>query len=132
MSIFEQAARLKLRFETPKGLLSAEDLWDLPLTSNAGKANLDDLARAYDKEVKEEAKVSFVNPTQSKSNAVAELKFNIVLRIIQVRVEENQKRLDAEDRAEKRRQIQGIIERKQNEALEGKSLEELQKLINSL
>ena len=34
--MFEQAARLKLRFETSRGLLSVEDLWDLPLTSARG------------------------------------------------------------------------------------------------
>lgn len=34
ISIFEQASRQKLRFETSAGKLSIEDLWDLPLTSN--------------------------------------------------------------------------------------------------
>jgi hypothetical protein len=63
---------------------------------------------------------------------VAELKFNIVLHIIQVRVEENRKRQDAEALTEKRRQIRAIIDRKQNEALEGQSLEDLQKLLQSL
>jgi hypothetical protein len=132
MSIFEQATRQKLRFDTPKGQLSVEDLWDLPLISNTGKANLDDLARDLDAEVKQEQKTSFVQPTQSGSNVLAELKFNIVLHIIQVRVEENRKRQDAEALTEKRRQIMAIIDRKQNEALEGQSLEDLQKLLQSL
>lgn len=132
MSIFEQATRQKLRFDTPKGQLSVEDLWDLPLISNTGKANLDDLARDLDAEVKQEQKTSFVQPTQSGSNVLAELKFNIVLHIIQVRVEENRKHQDAEALTEKRRQIMAIIDRKQNEALEGQSLEDLQKLLQSL
>ena len=132
MSIFEQATRQKLRFDTPKGQLSVEDLWDLPLISNTGKANLDDLARDLDAEVKQEQKTSFVQPTQSGSNVLAELKFNIVLHIIQVRVEENRKRQDAEALTEKRRQIMAIIDRKQNEALKGQSLEDLQKLLQSL
>ena len=132
MSIFEQATRQKLRFDTPKGQLSVEDLWDLPLISNTGKANLDDLARDLDAEVKQEQKTSFVQPTQSGSNVLAELKFNIVLHIIQVRVEENRKHQDAEALTEKRRQIMAIIDRKQNEALEGQSLEDLQKLLQSM
>ena len=33
--MFTKASRLKLRFQSPAGLLSSEDLWDLPLTSNS-------------------------------------------------------------------------------------------------
>ena len=32
MNIFEQAARQAFRFESPKGFLTVEDLWNLPLT----------------------------------------------------------------------------------------------------
>ena len=30
--MFEKAARLKLRFTSPSGVVSVEDLWDLSLT----------------------------------------------------------------------------------------------------
>ena len=46
--MFEKASRLKLRFSTSIGMLSAEDLWDLPLSSRNGTANLDDVARNLD------------------------------------------------------------------------------------
>lgn len=42
MDIFVQATRMKLRFSTPAGLMTVEDLWDLPLQK--GKVNLDALA----------------------------------------------------------------------------------------
>ena len=29
--MYEKALRMKLRFETPQGPLTVEDLWDLPL-----------------------------------------------------------------------------------------------------
>ena len=41
MNIFEQATRQAFRFESPKGFLTVEDLWNLPLTNNTGRANLD-------------------------------------------------------------------------------------------
>lgn len=53
INIFEQTSRLKLRFDTTKGMLTAEDLWDLPLTSDAGKANLDDVAQSLHRELKD-------------------------------------------------------------------------------
>ena len=61
MNIFEQATRAKIRFSTPVGMLSVEDLWDLPLTSARARANLDDVARLLDAELKSTSSVSFVN-----------------------------------------------------------------------
>ena len=51
--MFEKASRAKIRFETSKGSLTVEDLWDLPLTSNTGKADLDDIARGLHSQLKE-------------------------------------------------------------------------------
>ena len=44
VNVFEVASRQKLRFDTARGQVSAEDLWDLPLTSTTGKPNLDAIA----------------------------------------------------------------------------------------
>ena len=48
--LFERATRQKLRFETTSGNISVEDVWSLPLSS--GKLNLNDLAKALNKEIK--------------------------------------------------------------------------------
>lgn len=47
MSIFEQASREKVRFQTQVGQVSVEDLWELPLSSKANKPNLDDIAKGF-------------------------------------------------------------------------------------
>jgi len=53
MEMFAFATKKKIRFETSKGLLSVEDLWDLPLTSDNGRPNLDDIAKGIYKAMKE-------------------------------------------------------------------------------
>ena len=57
---FEKASRIRLRFDTPQGSLTVEDLWQLPLTSRTGRANLDDIAKSLNRQLKETAEESFV------------------------------------------------------------------------
>ena len=47
-NLFLQATREKFRFESSKGDLSVEQLWDLPLTSRTG-FDLDTVAKAVNK-----------------------------------------------------------------------------------
>ncbi len=132
--MFEKAARLKLRFNTHIGQLSVEDLWDLPLTStDARKANLDVIAIALDKELKETTTTSFVKKV-SKGSVVdlARLKFDIVLRVIEVRQIEAEAADLKRVNAEKKQRLLELISQKQDEALKGKSVDELQALVNAL
>lgn len=131
MSIFEKATRSKLRFDSPQGLLDVEYLWDLPLTSKAGRANLDDIARSLNKKLKSGDDVSFVDPAR-KSDEGIQLAFDIVKHIIDVRLEENRKALEDKDRAEKKQRLLQIIAEKKDEHLKGKSLEELQKELETM
>ena len=50
-NLFEVAARKKYRFDSQKGLLSVEELWDLPLQSTKS-VSLDSIAIALNKEIK--------------------------------------------------------------------------------
>ncbi len=129
MSIFEQGTRAKLRFTTPNGMLGIEDLWDLPLTSR--RANLDDIARYLDAELKSSASVSFVKEG-SETNAATKLAFDIVLHIINVKLAEQKAASLAADNREKKQRIMTIIEQKQSEALSASSIEDLQQMLNTL
>ena len=129
--MFEKAARLKLRFTTPVGDLSAEDLWDLPLASRAGKANLDDLARALHQQIEQAPTVSFVKPTEPVS-VIPQLKFDLVLHIIKVKLAEQEAAQKAQTTRERKQQIMALIEQKKNDALGASSIDELQAMLDAL
>ncbi len=131
-NIFEQASRLQVRFDSPKGQLSVEDLWLLPLTSSTGKANLDAIAVELHNKVSSSPTVSFVAPTSVKTDTVSALKLEIVKHIIGVRVAENAARASAEEKAKTRQRIMEAIEAKKDDAIKGASLEDLQKMLDSL
>ncbi len=120
--MFERASRLKLRFDTRQGQLSVEDLWDLPLTSSSGRANLDEIAISLYKRLQGQTEtLSFV-----RAGAVADergqLAFDIVKHVIDVRQEENKAAADRRAKAEKKQQILGLIARKEEEQLGGMPL----------
>jgi hypothetical protein len=129
--MFEKAARLKLRFDSPTGQLSVEELWDLPLTSTAKRANLDDLAIHLDKEFKEKATTSFVKKT-TKGDEITKLKFDIVLKVIEVKQAEAEAASLKQTNAERKQKLLAILAEKQDADLKGRSAEELQKLISEL
>lgn len=120
--MFEKASRLQLRFEP--GSITVEDLWDLPLTSTT-KPNLDKLAQSLNKQLQETATESFVVKS-TKTDALLQLKFDIVKHVIEVLLAEKDVEATRKQNKEKKDRILGIIARKQDEKLEGASLEELQ------
>lgn len=129
--MFEKASRMRLRFDTVKGMLSVEDLWDLPLTSNTGKANLDDIARGLNKRLKNTDDVSFV-VKEHKSDETVQLGFDIVKHIIDVRIAENEVQATAKANKEKKQMLLGIIAQKENEQLLNMPMDELKKIVDSM
>ena len=127
-----KAIRAKYRFVTPAGSLSVEDLWDLPLTSTkANAANLNNIAKELSRSLKAESEEDFVNP---KSNINKELqeKLEIVKYVIQVRQEENEAIRTAADKQAKKAKLLEVLDRKQNQALENLTPEEIQAMLASL
>jgi hypothetical protein len=125
MTPFERATKQKLRFDTSVGRISVEDLWDLPLE------HLDKLAQALHKEVEAGEDVSFIEakkPTAAFTEL--KLKFTVVKRVIEVRMAAQKKAEKAAATKAKKQRILEIMEKKQDESLEGKSLEELQALLD--
>lgn len=128
-NLFERASRAKIRFDTAKGHLSVEDLWDLPLSST-NRVNLDDIARGLHRQLKDDD-VSFVTNVKPGGDDTR-LAFDVVKHVIDVRVAERNLAADAKDRAHRKQQILEIIARKEQGDLEGKSMDELRTLAETL
>lgn len=129
--MFEKASRLKLRFDTSRGNISAEDLWDLPLESTTGKVCLDSVARDIDRDLKSAEEVSFVTPA-AKKDEVNQLRLEIVKHIIAVKIAERDAASKARERAEQKQRILALISEKEDKALADKPLEELKALASTL
>lgn len=129
--MFEKATRQKLRFQTEKGLLSVEDLWDLPLTSNHGRTNLDDIARGLHSQLKNSDDVSFV-VKERKSNESVQLAFDIVKHIIDVKLVERDAAQLAATTKEKKQQIMQLIANKEQSALAEMPLDDLRKMVEAM
>jgi len=129
--VFIKASRIKLRFNVSKGIVSTEDLWDLPLTSDRGGANLNDIAKDLYVKLQDSETPDFVDG-DTKTNSVLQLQFDIVKYVIDVKKKERDDALQAKARKDEIQHLQSIIARKEREVLEGASVEELQARIAEL
>lgn len=120
-NIFEIAIRNKYRFPF-KGMISTEDLWDLSIQ------NLDNVFKTLNKERKQNDEESLLE-TKTEFDQEVENKIEIVKYIVSVKQAEAAARLLEKEQKTRNQKIMAIIERKQDEALENLSVEELAKLI---
>jgi len=128
--LFADAVRAKVRFDTVRGCLSVEDLWDLPLTSPRG-LSLDTLARTLYRELQETKEASFVDDPPP-ANTVAQLRFDLVKYIIDVKKAERQVAVMEAERAARKARLLKVLAHKQDAALEQHSIEELESMIAAL
>ena len=128
--LFLIASRQKFKFNSTKGLLSVEDLWDLPLQSQTGKASLDEIARELHNKLKEDTEISFVTPKSS--DTTVQQKFDIVKFIIDTRIAEREAAVNERARADRRAKLMEVIERKENDILNNMNIEDLKKLLQDM
>jgi hypothetical protein len=126
MNIFEQAAKLKIRFSSDRGNLSTEQLWELPLTSKVTTANLNSIAVALDAEIASTGKNRRI--ASAKPSELSLTKLEIVEHIMEAKQSEvqlaKQARADAETKSKLMTRISEIED---SELTEGKSLKQLKK-----
>ncbi|MGD9678171.1 MAG: hypothetical protein AB7V16_07380 [Vulcanibacillus sp.] len=123
--MFEKASRMKLRFQSSRGVLSVEDLWDLSLEQ------LNTLAKGLKKQLQNAAEEDFLE-VQSSEDLIVQLEFDIVLYILNTKKNEKKAREEAVAKKNEKKKLLDILNRKKDESLETLSEEELVKRINEL
>jgi len=130
MNIYKEAAKKKIRFNTKKGLLTVEDLFDLPMTTTiATRVSLNDIGVEIAKKLKNYEVLDFIETKKDSAQELLKLKLEIIKDIIQDKKEERDKAKKAAEKKRQKELIMELIERKKMSELENKSLEELEKML---
>jgi hypothetical protein len=130
-NIFEFATRNKLRFTSVRGMLTVEQLWDVPLRSN-DLFNLDTIAKTTNKALKEVSEESFVEANQTPELERWTATMEVIKHVIAVKLEEEEaNRRRAQNKLE-REKLLSILAEKQEGRLSELSEKELQKRIAAL
>lgn len=131
INIFEYAARHKIRFASPRGELSVEQLWDIPLRSK-DDFNLNTIAQTAHKAVKNATEESFVETTRTALHVRLEVALDCVKHIIEAKLsDESTAKKRAENKLE-REKLLGILAEKQTGKLSALTEEEIKKRIEAL
>ena len=131
MNIFEQATRRAIRFESAKGDLSAEQLWDLPLQSR-NQFDLDTVAKTVNRQLNAVTEESFVSVRENPAKETLSLKLEIVKHIISVKLQEAEEARNRANKASEKEKLLRLLDEKQNEALRALTPEEIQERLKAL
>jgi hypothetical protein len=128
---FEFCARHKVRFATDKGSLALEQLFDLPLTSDTGKPNLNQIAKEiYGRINKDET--NFVEVETSQATRTDTLMLEAVKRVIAIRQDENKAVANAREKNQRKQELLAALEASEGRALQSKSPDEIRKMLAEL
>lgn len=129
MEIYKKASKKKLRFNTNRGSLPVEQLWDLPkeeIRQLVIKARED--AKKSSGEVND-SELSFLDSPAKTKATDDELRFEILKDIYLTKKSAEEKAQKKAEAKANNKKLLEIIARKHDEALEKKSIKELEKLL---
>lgn len=124
VNLFEVATRENYLFPF-KGMINVIDLWNLSLT------NLDSVFKTLNVEVKKSEEESLLN-AKTKEDEELTNKIEIIKYIVSKKLAEKEARENEKKNKEKRQRILEIKAKRQDEALENMSDEDLDKLLADL
>lgn len=130
-NIFEYATRNKLRFSSPRGELTIEQLWDVPLRSR-DDFNLNAVAKTTNKALKEISEESFVETTKTPEHTRREVALEVVKYVIDTKLAEEAAAQTRAAKKQEKEKLLAILAEKQDGKLSELSEKELQKRIAAL
>jgi hypothetical protein len=129
--MFEKATHEAFRYPSAKGLLTTEQLWDLPLQSKTG-FDLDSVARVISREIKALGEESFVDDTGNKDSQCLKDCLAVVVHIINVKKTENAAAAAAATKRAERARLVELLHVRKEQDLMSKSPAEIQAMIDAL
>lgn len=132
MNIFERAARGKLRFASMSGLLTTEQLFDLPLTASVGRNSLDSIGREIVRGLKSIETESLVETRPNPEKADLELRLEIVKHVIASKQADAEAAAKRAANAEERRILTEAYADRKTDAIKALPIEEIEKRLAAL
>jgi microsomal dipeptidase-like Zn-dependent dipeptidase len=123
-NLFETAARTKMRFPF-KGMVSVEDLWDLPVE------NLDAVFQHLNAQAKRANEDSLLNE-KTQADETLETQIAIIKHIVTVKQAEETARKQAKAKRDQKQKILAAMAEKQDADLQNKSLDELKAMLEGM
>lgn len=123
-NMFEYATRNKVRFPF-KGQISVEDLWDLRAD------DLDTVFKTLNRQVKQSEEESLLM-TKTAEDTALDVQIAIVKYIFDIKMQEANARLLDKERKAQKQKIMAILANKQEQELQNKSVDELQKMLEEI
>ena len=108
-----------------RGSISVEELWDLDVEQ------LDIIFKNLNSKLKSSNEESLLE-IKTKENKELDIKIEIVKYIVKTKLDEKQKAINLQSQKEHKQKILAILERKQDQDLENKSVEELENMLNDM
>ena len=121
--MFDIATKNKFRFESSKGKLTTEDLWDLSMNE------LNSIAKSL-KKAMNDSDEDYIDV--KKTDEIFKQKFDIVIHIIEYKKAESNKKFDEKKKAEERELLINLINEKKIQTLSNSTIEELTEKLKSL
>ncbi|WP_439398782.1 hypothetical protein ACRQ5Q_15350 [Bradyrhizobium sp. PMVTL-01] len=129
----EYCLKRKLRFASNKGAnaLAVEDLFDLPLTSDTGRTNLNDIAKGINRTLADDGE-SFVPSETKTANLEGTMMLEAVKRVIAIKVAERTEAAAAREKAAKREELLEALADAERGEMKKKTPDEIRAMLAAL